>query len=428
MTVAAIGLDFGTANSALAIARPDGSTELGEFSDGPGRTSTFKSIIYFGPKTKGLQEVPHVVAGPEAVRSYLDADHRGRLIQSVKSFLPSPSFSNTQIFGRTYTLEELIAIIIRNMRDSAIAQFGQLAGRVVVGRPVCFAGAEDHDGELLALRRLRSAVEMAGFKEIAFEFEPIAAAYQYEVGLDHDELVLIGDFGGGTSDFSLLRLGPSRKSRGRGRQDILGSEGAAIAGDTFDGRIVRNLVAPKLGLGTHYYSLGKEFPVPAWLFSMLERWHLVSFLKTPKTLKVIRDVRVSAQEPRKLDALYHLIQEDLGYDLFRAVELTKVTLSQDESSQFVFQDSSADMYDSVRREEFERWIRADIQALVTSVNKLLDRCGIGVRDVDTVFLTGGSSFVPAVRYVFESMFGSGRIKSGGELTSVAKGLALCAAE
>jgi hypothetical chaperone protein len=426
MTVAAVGLDFGTANSALAIARPDGSTELGEFSDGIGRTSTFKSIIYFGPRTKGLREAP--VAGPEAVRSYLEADTRGRLIQSVKSFLPSHTFSNTQIFGRTYSLEELIAIIIGNMRESAIAQFGQLPRRVVVGRPVCFAGAENHEGEQLALARLCSAVEMAGFKEIAFEFEPIAAAYQYEVGLDHDELVLIGDFGGGTSDFSLLRLGPSRKSRGRGRQDILGSEGAAIAGDTFDGRIVRNLVAPKLGLGTHYYSLGKELPVPAWIFSMLERWNLVSFLKTPKTLKVIKDVRVSAQEPRKLDALYHLIQDDLGYDLFRAVELTKVTLSKDQSSQFVFQDSSADMCDRVQRVEFEGWIRPDIQALVTSVEKLLDRCGISVSDVDSVFLTGGSSFVPAVRYVFESMFGSRRIKSGGELTSVAKGLALCAAK
>jgi hypothetical chaperone protein len=394
--------------------------------DGSVTTSTFKSVIYFGPKRKGVSESAHVVAGPEAVRSYFEADTRGRLIQSVKSFLPSRSFSHTQVFGRSYTLEELIAIIIRKMKESAVAQFGQIGGRVVVGRPVRFAGAEDDDGEKLALTRLQSAVEMAGFNEVAFEFEPIAAAYQYEIGLDHDELVLIGDFGGGTSDFSLLRLGPSRKSRGRGRRDILGSDGAPIAGDTFDGRIVRNLVAPKLGLGSHYYSMGREFTVPAWIYSMLEKWHLVSFLKTPRTLRVIKDVRVSAAEPEKLDALYHLIQEDLGYDLFRAVEETKVMLSSNATARFDFRDSSAEMHDTVGRAAFEGWISPDVQTLASTVGNLLERCGVTYNDVDSVFLTGGSSLVPAVRHLFESKFGQRRVKSGGELTSVAKGLALCA--
>lgn len=423
MTTAHLGLDFGTANSALAAALNDGTAELAQFVDGDGMTSTFKSVIYFGPRRKSGRESSHVVAGPQAVREYLESEARGRLVQSVKSYLPSLSFTQTQIFGRYYTIEELIAIILRKMREVATAQFGQVEGPVVIGRPVRFVG-EDDGGEELALTRLRAAAAMAGFDDVVFEFEPVAAAFQYEIGLDHDELVLIGDFGGGTSDFSLLRLGPSRRSRGR---HVLGTEGAPMAGDTFDGRVVRRVVAPKLGLGSHFHSMGKEFTVPSWIYSMLEKWHLVSFLKTPRTLKVIKDVMVSASEPEKLQALYHLIQEDLGYDLFRAVEATKVSLSTAESAPFVFRDTPTEMNDVVDRQDFETWIQPEIQTLSYTVDKLLDRCGVTHSDVDSVFLTGGSSLVPAVRRVFESKFGPGRVRGGGELTSVAKGLALCAA-
>jgi hypothetical chaperone protein len=170
--------------------------------------------------------------------------------------LASDLFTTTTINGRPYTLEDLISLILRRLRTAVIEQFGVSAESVVLGRPVRFAGANSEADEQLALDRLRAAAELAGFTEVTFELEPVAAAYQYETQLDHDELVLIGDFGGGTSDFTLAQLGPSRKKNGR--NPVVGTSGVAIAGDTFDSRVMMKLVAPKLGLGSKYVSLGKE--------------------------------------------------------------------------------------------------------------------------------------------------------------------------
>ena len=137
----------------------------------------------------------------------------------------------------------------------------------------------------------RTAAELAGFKEVSFELEPVAAAYQYETQLDHDELVLIGDFGGGTSDFTLAQLGPGRKRDGQ--SPVIGTSGVAIAGDTFDSRIMMRLVAPKLGLGSQYVSLGKELPVPVWVYTQLSSWHHMFLLKDPKTMRILREVKKS---------------------------------------------------------------------------------------------------------------------------------------
>lgn len=270
-----IGLDFGTTNSAIAVADAGGVARLASFGDDGGTTTSFRSILYFPPKDKSTTVKAETKAGPEAISSYLEADSKGRLILSIKSYLGSRLFTSTQINGRYYTLEDLIAIILRRLRTTVIEQFGVSAASVVIGRPVRFAGAENEVDETLALNRLRTAADLAGFSEVTFELEPVAAAYQYETQLDHDELVLIGDFGGGTSDFTLAQLGPGRKRTGR--NPVVGTSGVAIAGDTFDSRIMMNLVAPKLGLGSHYVSLGKELPVPVWLYSQLSSWHRTFF-------------------------------------------------------------------------------------------------------------------------------------------------------
>ena len=254
-----IGLDFGTTNSAIAVAANDRQATLATFGD----ATSFRSILYFPARDRSSPQKVETFAGPDAIRSYLEADTKGRLIVSIKSYLASPLFTSTTINGRHYTLEDLIAIILRRLRNAAIEQFGIAASQVVLGRPVRFAGADNAKDEQLALRRLKTAAELAGFQQTSFELEPVAAAYQYETQLDHDELVLIGDFGGGTSDFTLARLGPGRKKAGH--NPVLGTSGVAIAGDTFDSRIMMRLVAPKLGLGSHYVSLGKELPVPVWV-------------------------------------------------------------------------------------------------------------------------------------------------------------------
>ncbi|HEX6648716.1 MAG TPA: Hsp70 family protein, partial [Pyrinomonadaceae bacterium] len=309
---------------------------------------------------------------------------------------------------------------------TVIEQFGVSATSVVIGRPVRFAGAETEADETLALNRLRSAADLAGFSEVTFELEPVAAAYQYETQLDHDELVLIGDFGGGTSDFTLAQLGPGRKRTGR--NPVVGTSGVAIAGDTFDSRIMMNLVAPKLGLGSHYVSLGKELPVPVWLYSQLSSWHRTFLLKDPKTMAVLREVKNQAAEPDKVAALIQIISENLGYALYRAVETTKVELTQNEEAGFVFAHSAAHIKDTLERWRFESWIQPDIQNIATCVKTLISQHNVNNADIGSVFLTGGSSFVPYVRRFFAKTFGSHKLKGGEELTTVAKGLALRALE
>jgi hypothetical chaperone protein len=421
-----IGLDFGTTNSAIAVADAGEEATLARFGDGGDTTTSFRSILYFPIKDRTSTVKAETKAGPEAITSYLEADSKGRLILSIKSYLASRLFTSTQINGRSYTLEDLIAIILRRLRTTIVEQFGVSASSVVIGRPVRFAGADTEADEALAVNRLRSAAELAGFSEVTFELEPVAAAYQYETQLDHDELVLIGDFGGGTSDFTLAHLGPGRKRTGR--NPVVGTSGVAIAGDTFDSRIMMNLVAPKLGLGTHYVSLGKELPVPVWLYSQLSSWHRTFFLKDPKTMSVLREVKNQATEPDKVAALIQIISENLGYALYRAVESTKVELTANEDAGFSFAHSAVNLEDTLERWRFESWIQGDIQNIATCVKSLINQHNVSPGDIGSVFLTGGSSFVPYVRRFFAKTFGSHKLKGGEELTTVAKGLALRALE
>lgn len=420
------GLDFGTTNSAIAVGKRDGSVSLAHFDDGGSLTTTFKSILYFPAKEPGIDVKSQAVAGPDAIRRYLEAEAKGRLIQSIKSHLASRLLTHTFINGRSYTIEDLIAIILRQLREAARTQFGDFETSVVVGRPVNFAGVEQPEDESFALGRLRAAAETAGFTNITFEFEPIAAAYHYERQLDHDELVLIGDFGGGTSDFTLIQLGPSRRREGHHPRHILGTDGLPVAGDTFDSRSMMQLVAPRLGLGSHYRSLGRELNVPVWIYSKLANWHLMSFLKTPETMNVLKQVRSEAAEPEKIEAVIHVVKHNLGYKLYRAVERTKVELTRHELGAFAFEDYPVDIKASVERWKFESWIQQDVQAIAGCVERLLARCQVGAREVDSVFLTGGTSFVPVVRRFFQKKFGAARLRGGEELTTVAKGLALCA--
>jgi hypothetical chaperone protein len=202
----AIGIDFGTTNSSVGRASLDGQVQLAEFPYSGGITESYRSLLYLDQvKERGVKRIKSW-SGPSAIEEYLSAETKGRLIQSLKSFLTSRTLKSTEVFGRRITLQELIARILRDLREQAEAQFGAPIDTAVVGRPVRFVGAEKSEDNAFAEGRLREAFEAAGFRFIAFELEPVAAAHHYESLLDHDELILIGDFGGGTSDFSLLRV------------------------------------------------------------------------------------------------------------------------------------------------------------------------------------------------------------------------------
>ncbi|HWX40831.1 MAG TPA: Hsp70 family protein, partial [Blastocatellia bacterium] len=320
------------------------------------------------------------------------------------------------------------------IRSLAELHFGAPVRSALVGRPVRFVGAESDEDDAFAVGRLRAALGLAGFESIEFELEPVAAAYHDESTLDHDELILIGDFGGGTSDFSLLRLGPAfrtttsgertRGTRARGTREILGTDGVAIAGNDFDSVLVRHLVAPKLGFGTEYRSLGKLLPVPRWIYKEFERWHYLSFLKTRQTMEMLESIKTEALEPEKIEQLIHVIDEELGFQLYRAIERTKVELSARQSSTFVFKDWRVEITEEVTRSQFEALISSYLMEMTDCIDRLLGNCNAAPAEVDSVFMTGGSSFVPAVRLLFAEKFGADKLRGGGELTSVAEGLAL----
>jgi len=424
----AIGIDFGTTNSSVALAR-GGQIDLVRFARRGGETESFRSVLYL----ERIRQDGHLRigswTGPTAIEHYLDAEKKGRLIQSLKSYLSSSSLTGTEILGRHFSFENLISRILTDLRLNAERQFGRDIRYAMVGRPVRFVGADSAEDDTFAVTRLQRAFESAGFEKVEFAMEPVAAAYAYESTLDHDELILIGDFGGGTSDFSLLRVGPGIRKRGRSPQDLLGNSGLGLAGDAFDARIVRKLVSPALGAGTLLHPASKMLPaVPAWIYLNLERWHYLSFLRTRNVTEILKSARARAMEPDKIEALITLVDEDLGFQLHQAVQRLKYELSSAETAEFRFIDGTLELRKGVARAEFENWIADDLAAIEGCVDSLFESSGVGYADVDRVFLTGGTSFVPAVRGIFERRFGADRVRSGNEFTSVARGLALRAEE
>jgi hypothetical chaperone protein len=396
-----VGIDFGTTNSAVAIADPRGDVRLVPLAGDP----TWRTVLYFEPGG-GL------TAGAPALARYLETEGDGRLVQSIKSHLASASFIATSILGRRWALDDMIAAFLRQIRSAAAVDLGR---RCIVGRPVRYWGAEADADDERAVARMRSALAKAGFDEVVFELEPVGAAARYAARLTREELIVVADFGGGTTDFSALRLGPAGTR-------VLATGGLGTSGDAFDARVIDAVVAPALGRGTRYRDeMGGEAPVPAWLYGHLRRWHLLSFLKADATQRWLARVVRGALEPARIDRLVRVIDEDLGMPLHRAVEGAKVRLSARDADRVALAALELDL--PVTRADFEAWIAEDLAAIEGVLDDVLARAEVAPAAVDRVFATGGSSLVPAVRDRLIARFGADKVVGGEELTSVAWGLA-----
>ena len=419
-----IGIDFGTTNSSIGRVNERGELQLLHFPAGAVFTDAYRSLLYLEQtKTKSRSHL-HSWSGPQGIERYLAAEPKGRLIQSLKSYLSSRTLAGTEVFGKRHLLEDLVARILADLRAHAERYFGCPVYSATVGRPVHFVGADSDADDAFALERLRDSFARAGFTHVEFEFEPVAAAHHYATTLTAEQLVLIGDFGGGTSDFSLLRLRP-RTTGQDGQSELLATSGVGLAGDAFDARLVRHLVSPHLGAGTLEKSGDKTLvAVPSWVYVRLEHWHHLSFLRTRAVSEMLRAARARAFEPAKIAALSELIEADLGYQLHQSVQQTKYALSSQDNATFRFHHHGLDLQAPVTRAEFESWIAPDLAAIHRAVDEVMTRSGVDDRAVNRVFLTGGTSRVPAVRRIFESRFGADRISTGDEFTSVASGLAL----
>jgi hypothetical chaperone protein len=430
VTTPAIGIDFGTTNSSIAYTQPDGSVGLIPFASSNGPVNSSRSVLYAQQQANVARRPVSIWTGPAAVEHYLssdglDTDVRRRFIQSLKSHLSARTLTGTEIFGRKYRFEDLVTKILTDLRTNASSFLGVDITTAVVGRPVVFVGAGSESDNDFALARLEQSFHQAGFQSVTFAMEPVAAAYAYTSDLQKDELLLIGDFGGGTTDFSLLRVHAS--SQGEPIRTVLGSIGVGIAGDAFDARIVRRLIAPALGSESMARSVDKILPaLPAWVYANLERWHTLSFLRTHVVVEMLRTTQKRALEPEKIAALAAVVDHDLGYRLHQSVQQLKIDLTQSESAEFLLDAETVHLRQTVQRTDFENWIAPELERMAASLDELLAKTGTSPTQVDHVFLTGGTSLVPAVQRIFTSRFGPERVSSGDAFTSVAHGLALIA--
>jgi hypothetical chaperone protein len=417
-----LGIDFGTTNTVLSLADASGPARLVRFAAPEGELFAFRSCISFhAPSDHSSERV--IAAGPWAIDAYVEDPAETRFIQSFKSFAAQASFTETQILNRRYKFEDLLSTFLLKVRDYAGAELGGLPERVIVGRPVKFVGASP--SEELALSRYETAFHRMGVKEVLYAYEPVGAAFFFARELDHDATVLVGDFGGGTSDFSIIRF---ERHAGEMRAIPLGRAGVGVAGDAFDYRIIDNLVSPELGKGSSYTSLGKVLPVPNRYYSAFARWDQLAMMRASRDMREIRKLERDAVEPDKIARLIETLDENYGYTLYRAVSKLKETLSAQSAAQFRFNAGSIDIVRDVERSAFEGWIAPELAQIETAVGAALADAKLGPEGIDRVFLTGGSSLVPAVRAIFHRRFDPSRIETGAELESIAAGLALMGRE
>ncbi|MDQ2734155.1 MAG: Hsp70 family protein [Pseudomonadota bacterium] len=408
----AVGLDFGTTNTVAAFADPIGGPMLVQMDDGD---EVFRTALCFwqGDDARGGVAVE---AGPAAIREYLDFPSDSRFLQSFKSVAANASFDTAPVFDKRFRFDELGKLFLEKLASHAGGSLDRL-DRVVVGRPVTWAGARPDE----ALAQTRYDAMFASFaSEILYVYEPLAAAYGHASRLTESATLLVADFGGGTSDFSVVQVAARGADQ---RCKPLGHAGIGLAGDRFDARIVDKLVLPFLGKGGQYRSFDKLLDIPGGYFADVADWSKLALMRNRRTLAELDRLRRSALDPDAIGRMIALIENELGLLLYDAVNRLKRELSTDEHATFSFEHADIAIEADVTRGEFERWIGDDLARIAATADRALAAAGVDETAIDRVFLTGGTSLVPAVRAIFADRFGIDRIDSGGELTSIASGLA-----
>lgn len=357
-------------------------------------------------------------AGPWAIAEYLDFPQGCRFIQSFKTVAASPLFDTASVFTKRFKFEELGQRFLERLVGHAGGVLDDRPARIVVGRPVSYAGARADEG----LARERYDRMFAGFgAEVHYVYEPLGAAFSYASRLEEPATLLVADFGGGTSDFSVVSVAEPGALR---RCRPLGSAGVGIAGDRFDARIVEKLVLPQLGKGSCYRSFDKLLEIPGGHFADFADWSKLALMRNRRKLEELAKLQKAAVEPEAIGRMIAIVENELGYRLYDAVGKVKRALSSQDGARFHFAGADMEIEVEVSRAEFEGWIAEDIARIEASVEAALAKSGVGANGIDRVFLTGGSSLIPAIRQIFVDRFGEDKIASGGELTSIAHGLAL----
>ncbi|AVG17363.1 heat-shock protein [Chromobacterium vaccinii] len=406
----ACGIDFGTSNSTVGWLRPGHDTLL-QLEDGK---ITLPSVVFFN------YEEDHSRFGRAALAEYIDG-FEGRLMRSLKSLLGSSLIdSQTEVQGKALPFRHLLKLFIQELKLRAEATAGREFEQVVLGRPVYFVD-DNPQADKLAQDTLADIARQVGFKEISFQLEPIAAAFDYESNIEKEELVLIVDIGGGTSDFTLIRLSPERRSHAERRDDILATGGVHIGGTDFDRQLSLHGVMPLFGFKTR---LRNNAEMPSSQYFNLATWHTINFAYTRKAWMDLQDVHRDAAEPQKLDRLFKLIQERAGHWLAMEVEASKIALSDQDSHRLALDTIERGLHCDLSRADFETSIGSLLDRVGGTVSKLLADSGLKAENVDTVFFTGGSSGVPALRDGIRALLPNARHVEGNLFGSIGSGLAI----
>ncbi|QCI95082.1 Hsp70 family protein [Novosphingobium sp. EMRT-2] len=420
-TARAVGIDFGTTNSVIATTAGAGEAGLVRFDAPDGTSAVFRSALCFWEDSAMRGGLAHE-AGPWAIAEFLDMPDGSRFIQSFKSVAANALFEHATIFEKRLRFEDLGKVFLEHLRARSAGALRDLPERIIVGRPVRYVGARPDPA--LARARYDAMFALLG-REVHYVYEPMGAAFSFAARLTQPATLLVADFGGGTSDFSIVRV----EAPGAAQRCVpLGSAGIGIAGDRFDYRIMDHLVLPMLGKGGTYRSFDKVLEIPAGHFTDFGDWSRLALMRNRRTLEELERLRRAASDPQAIGRMIAVVENELGYPLYDAVGRLKRALSSEERATFRFDSPALKVQADVSRADFEQWIAPDLARIGETVDAALASAGLAPQDIDHVFLTGGSSLIPAVRRLFTERFEAGRIDSGEELTSIAHGLALIGQE
>lgn len=406
-------IDFGTSNSLLAFVSDEG--EITQVPLDPNSGIVLRSLLYTPEKNEWY-------FGSEAISEYVSQEGAGRFFRSIKKFLPEPSYAGTTIYNRNVNISELIAIFLSEMKKRADKFTGENVKKVIMGRPALYSLEKEHDQ--LAQDRMEKACRIAGFEEVIFCPEPIAAGFNFQNTEKKEKIVLICDFGGGTSDFTLMKFHDKSYSQ----EDILGLSGLFIAGDALDGIMMKDFISPHFGSRFEYKIPGGNnvLQFPRNLLKKICSPAHITHLREKDTWEFLQHINkfgLSEDDQMHMKNLFTLVECQLGFPLFHEIERVKVSLGKIPKDKFSYQFLDLFVEQEVTSEAYDQSVMPTIDEIMASMRDVFKQSGLSAKDVYQVCLTGGTSQFPLIQQKLKEEFGAEKIQEHNIYQSVVNGLA-----
>ena len=415
-------IDFGTSNSAIALPVAGTSDRVALVEVEPGQR-TMPTAVFYALEGLAPHESPRHLFGRAALAAYVEGQE-GRLMRSMKSVLGSSLVEQSTEIGQGHAVRflDVVSGYLRHLKSLAEREAGSVLKRVVLGRPIFFVD-DDPVRDRQAQDALERAARAVGFEEIAFQYEPIAAALDFESTLDREQLVLVADIGGGTSDFSLVRVGPQRRQQPQRADDILASHGVHVAGTDFDRHVELAAILPLAG----YKARGPapaEREVPSKVYFDLATWHLINTVYTPSRVLELRRMKSFYADPGLHARLMNIVEQQLGHGLLAQAEAAKIEVAEGGRTAIALDALAAGLASSLTQDQALGAIDADVERIVQAGIETVRQAGLSPDAVDAVYLTGGSTGLAALAQRIAAPFKNAQTVRGDRLASVAQGLGL----